>query len=391
MILAFRVRPPFYWLLAGNDGKLVQSGVAASLEELPAEKKIEQRIGILPGDWVTIHQLDLPVKNKKLLEQAIPNALEPDLASDIAELHFVLLRWVKGKSATVAVFARDVVQSALDRCNEAGLAPDSLTPEYFLLPLKQPGSATLALSPDGGVLIRNGPDSGFLLDASALDLWVADLAETGAILHPVSEQIAGMIPPQVGVSVEVWPIGDVPADWMKRQPLNKLANVLPPEYQDRRRQGAGKWPWLMLAASVLLWLGIDLVEYIHLDRTNARINRQMERVFHQMFPDVKRIELGKIRFQAKSEIGKRMGGAEDSGYFTLLDAVAKAARGSRATIQSIDYRKGEMVLYVKLPDYALAERLKQRFDQDRRVQVELIPSGSGDNQVTARYKLRLAS
>ena len=391
MILAFSVAAPHYWLLAGNDGKLARSGIAGSLEELPADKKIEQRIGILPGGWVTIHQLDLPVKSKKLLEQAIPNALEPDLASDIADLHFVPLRWVKGKSVTVAVVGRDDIQQVLNQCNEAGLAPDSLTPEYFLLPLKQPGSVTLASSPGNSVLVRNGPDSGFLLDKSLLEQWVSGLAESGSILHPVNEQIANLIPAQVGVSVEVWPIGDSPQDWMKIQPVNKLANVLPVEYQEKANRGAGKWPWLLLAASVLLWLGTDVVEYVHLNRTNANIDRQMESVFHQMFPDVKHIEFGKIRFQAKSEIAKRMGGANDGGYFTLLDAVAKASRGSRATIQSIDYRKGEMVLYVKLPDYALAERLKQRFDQDRRVQVELIPSGSGDNQVTARYKLKLAS
>jgi len=65
MILAFSVAAPHYWLLAGNDGKLARSGIAGSLEELPADKKIEQRIGILPGGWVTIHQLDLPVKSKK--------------------------------------------------------------------------------------------------------------------------------------------------------------------------------------------------------------------------------------------------------------------------------------------------------------------------------------
>jgi len=390
MILVFSTAAPHYWVLTGNDGKFVQSGVADALSGLPDDRKIEQRIGVLPGDRVTIHQLDIPAKNKKLLMQAIPNVLEPDLASDIAELYFVLLRWIKGKSVTVAVVSREDIQQVLDELNEAGLKIDHLTPEYCLLPLKEKGSFTLALAPHGGVLVRSGPYSGFVLDEALVGQWVKGLADSRTELNLVNDELSALIPPQVGVGTSAWPVGSSPADWIKKQPIAKLPDVLPDEVR-QKKQRSGKWLWLPLAASILLWLGVDAVEYVHLNRLNHRIEKQMTDTFRAMFPGVKRIELGRIRFQAKTEIAKRQGVSHDSGYFLLLDAVAKASRGSRATIQSIDYRKGEMVLYVKLPDYALADRLKQRFDQDRRVKVELIPSGSGDNEVTARYKLRVAS
>lgn len=390
MILVFSIEAPRHWVLAGNDGKLVRSGVVEDFRDLPNDKNIERRTGILPGDRVTIHQLDIPAKNRKLLEQAIPNALEPELAADIADLYFIPLTWIKGKRVTVAVIAKRDLDDVLSELDDAGLSVDGLTPEYFLLPLKEPGSYTLAYSPQGGgLLARTGPETGLLLDKAWLDRWLGSLADSDAQLFLINDELADRISPQMGAVASVWSIGSSYADWLKYQPVGKLPNILPKEFRKKVR-GGGRWAWMLLAASVALWLGVDTVEYFHLNRLNTRLDQQLSRTFREMFPDVKRIELGKIRFQAKSEIAKRQGAVSDGEYFTLLDAVSTAVRGSRASIQSIDYRKGEMVLYVTLPDYALADRLKQRFDQDRRVKAELVPSGtSGNNAVTARYKLRL--
>jgi general secretion pathway protein L len=160
-------------------------------------------------------------------------------------------------------------------------------------------------------------------------------------------------------------------------------------------EGGASPSGLMKAAAVLFGIGIasrvgvDLHDHYVLHNQNAELEREIVRVFHEAFPDVRRIV--NPRLQMEQRINQLRGSTVDAGALqAMLSVLAAAIPGTNATLDEIAFRGDSLLVTCTTADFAGLDRLKARFSEHGNVRVELMSSGSRDNKVSARFRLQLA-
>ncbi len=390
MIVYFAVEPPHRWVRLDRNGAVQDSGVAENLDDLARAGQTARMVGVVSGEYVNIRTVDLPARTRSKAAAAIPYALEDALASDVDELEFAILEWHSGRSATVAVVARALMETWTATLHNASVQVDALVPDFFCLPSHPQTLYTIARSADGSVRVR-GPDAtAFALDAYALELWWDELNNENAAVAVNDPDIARQLMEKGATAVSEWNIGTDFTEWLShgQQPareINLLQGKFQPEPQRRWGHGYKVAAGLLLAA-VLVRIGADAYDYVALDTRNRELDREIERVFRETFPAVTRVV--NPRVQMEQRVRALKSGTVDAGEFPfLLSAVARAISTSQANLEELTYRDGELVISCTTKGFAGLDRLKQSFERDDRVQVELLSSGSRDNRVNGRIKI----
>jgi type II secretion system protein L len=108
------------WLVCDADGAL-GSERRDALETIAAECAGRPIIGLLPGAVVLATRAALPRASRNKRLQALPYALEDQLAADPETLHFALGRERDDGSCEVEIVARELIESVLARCRSAEL------------------------------------------------------------------------------------------------------------------------------------------------------------------------------------------------------------------------------------------------------------------------------
>jgi len=108
MKLFIRLEAPYEWVRV-NAAKVEAFGEVASMSEYPLSEDYAV-IGVVPGEWVTAHNVSLPAKSRKQFNVALPYALEEAISEDVDNMHFSCRDWKVGEASTVLVVAKDKMQ-----------------------------------------------------------------------------------------------------------------------------------------------------------------------------------------------------------------------------------------------------------------------------------------
>lgn len=108
------------WIACNADGA-IGSERRDALETIAAESAGRPIIGLLPGAAVVATRAMLPRASRSKRLQALPYALEEQLAADPESLHFALGAERDDGSCEVEIVARDLLDGVLDRCRSANL------------------------------------------------------------------------------------------------------------------------------------------------------------------------------------------------------------------------------------------------------------------------------
>ena len=76
------------YVVANEKGEIKDSIKHGNLNDISDQEKNNTVIIMLPGEEILSKSLILPIKSYAKLKQAIPFALEDDIASDIDDCHF---------------------------------------------------------------------------------------------------------------------------------------------------------------------------------------------------------------------------------------------------------------------------------------------------------------
>src|SRR5262245_22060475 len=113
------------WMVADGAGRAVvppQEGMLADAARFAGGRRV---CVLVPGADVLRAQAELPLRGGAKLQQAVPYALEEQLADDIEELHFAVGRRPSDSSRTpVAVVSRKLMDEWLAALRGAGLEPE---------------------------------------------------------------------------------------------------------------------------------------------------------------------------------------------------------------------------------------------------------------------------
>ena len=338
----------------------------APLVEITRHATSRRVVVAIPGREVTLTQIRLPPRSRRQWAEAIPFALEEQVAGDLDTLHFASGNPNPKGEIPVAIIERASLERWLGILLEAGLHPDQLWPDLFLLPAPRL-SWNIARSTD--LLIR-GP--GFQGCAVAENLAPAilkrihrDLPET---VRP-HEILFWGDPTDPAVPLLETLAADLGCEWRMcdgfwyeeatRAPvqgLNLLQGTFAPGHQRRARWARWK-PVAQLAALVLaVALALLITERIHLASSAQAWKTRVHRIFHKLLPGQPYVS---PRAQIEQALRERSSGPV--GTLRFLTFLTRLSKNRPATIHllSMSYSTRAIKLHFTAPSLAAARIFEQ--------------------------------
>lgn len=141
------------WTLANGHPIIAERGGPATM--------------LVPTEQVRLLAVDLPLPNRAKRLEALPFAIEDQVAEPMESLHLVLGAELSPKKYLVGVVAQEVMAGWTAIAESAGLGHAAIVPDALALP--RPGEGEWAVSlTRGRALVRSGEGIGFAVPAALL-------------------------------------------------------------------------------------------------------------------------------------------------------------------------------------------------------------------------------
>lgn len=373
------------WLALGRDGRVL-SGPQAGF---PAERA-DDTVVLLPAQDVLLLRAPRVAKQRRQLEQAIPYAIEDQLAAPVEQQHVALSDRTGGDGVLVAVVARTRIEDWLATLAQAGVAPDRAIPESVLLPVQD----RPVLFVDGRRATLRYADSGVLAgDVAELPAWLALLQQDGtapgALRWIGDASAAASLPPGWTADFEPCP---APLRWLAARLGEGIdPDLLQGDYAARRRNDDARrvWRWAagLAAVAVLAAFAQAGIEQWQLRERNVAQRATMESLLREAMPGVIRIVDPKAQLAAEHA---RLGaGARAGSSLALLATIAPVLAGSTAySIDALDYRANIVELTVRTSDVGRLDALREALAALPAVQAEVTSAVPGSGGVEGKLRIR---
>jgi general secretion pathway protein L len=391
----------YLWAQATQNGELLATG-ASEFNQLPTADSV---VVFAPTTSLLLTQAHIPTRQWQRLLQAVPYALEDDLAADVDTLHFAVAPSRSGETqVAVAALSCDTLQQWLDSLHPLKitlLLPDVLAVPYVA------ESWSLMLLPDQ-LLIRTGYYQGFALELEQLSIALPlALAEqennppqslmlycNSADSHPELIQQLKMLNIPLTVQV-VQP--NVTALWAAFPVKMPTFNLLQGNYRQNTSHPLLTWrPWRMTAALMglmfIAYLGTEWQGYQRQKNYHQQLSQEIETLYKNTFPDAQRIVNPRVQMEQQlQQLQASYGQQQTQTYFlpwlVQLSPFIKSISGFLLT--RLEYRNNQLELQLELASFEALEALKQQWQQ-RNMQVEVASAASNRQQrVEARLILRM--
>lgn len=394
---------------AGNPEATVRQGSLAEARDFVHQRRV---VCAIPGTDVYLSHVNLPSsRSRRKLQQAVPFALEDDLAEDLDDLQFAL-----GKEQTViasgsedppsqslvnlpvAVINKDRLRNYLDRLDEAGIKPHVITPDVLAVPY-QDHEWSICID-EKNALIHTRPQAGFACDLENLPFLLE------AALNPDSGQEA--VPSQIRIwnhNGAVAPLNldhEIQVDWVEPDslPVATLArgykkdhyiNLLQGEFSYQQEYGKLLKPWqlpaALLLALVIVLFTSNIIEYQRLKNQQAELKQTMVDLYQQAFPDARNIPQPRAQMEAKlKEVGDASN--SESPFLKLLNYVAaEISTNPQIQINSLNFNGSRLDLELSVPELATLDSLKQRLDQHTDIATQLQSASTEGDKVSGHLRI----
>jgi general secretion pathway protein L len=399
------------WLLCDADGKSLSAQESGTLAQAAALAPGRRVVVLIPAGEVLTLEAALPAKAGAKLLQAVPFALEEQLAEDVENLHFAIgVRNADGRTP-VAVIARRTLDAHLAALAAANLVPQALHSESMLIAavpgqivalidgddvhLRVPGAPalTLPVAPLGeaidlalqgaqgqGVLAPTSDVLGFNVVATPGD-WERHAAEVEAVRGRFAR-----------VNAQLLPQGVLP--WLAQQlPLAAPINLLQGQHAPRTAQGVDLSRWRVAAALgavlVLLHVGARTTEIVRLGRARAGVEAALVDAARPILGQS--ASAGTARKAIEARLASvRAGSGAGGSFLPALAALAQArAQVPGAKLATLSFQGGAVDAKFSTEDPASLERIGAALRQGG-WQADLAGSSSNGRSFEGRIKLRSA-
>lgn len=394
---------PASWLIIDGNGARsgsLQNGPIADALGLAQGRRT---VIVLPASEVTLAEPDLPpVRGAARLAQAVPFALEENLASDLENLHFAVGTRNPAASATpVAIVARSTLERWRAAWDAAGIHPEAAYAESSLVPAAP--NATVLVLDEGSLHVKRPGEVAFALDALALD-GALELA-LGAADDEVGEHVTfyaaadeyeankdtieALRTRTATLQVKLLPDGALPL-FAAQLPSTKPVNLLQGTYSapSTWQTGFRQWrvPAALAVATLLVFLGAQGFQLWQLSQANKRLDAEIVQTFNSILPGQPVVD---PRAQIQGVLARAGGG-----HGALLPAVSllaqAVAQAPSARVEGLNFRGGVLELRVIAPNVETLDGIRQMMSS-RGAQVELQSTTPRENSVEGRLHVRLGA
>ncbi len=356
------------WAVSDDNGRLTSGVSINTLSEVASRVEGRRVTLVLPADDVLLAETVIPGGSLARAQQAIPFALEEQVADDVDSLHFALGSKGRDDNYPVAVIGRQVMDAVTAQCQEAGLRPTQIVPETLALPQLEGSSpdirAWTALLDEDQAVVRLGGHKGFATDPGMAGIMLegarAELTDDViASLVIFRTDTAGTLNVPESVELEMRPCDHRLALYASGLSTSTHINLLQGDYNPKKNfdRTWKPWRWSMALAACLCavllvgqWLDVR-----QLDRQEAVLDAQISDAFSQALPDTR---MQRPKRQIQSALSKLENGNADGFTSRLSQIAASLATQPQTNIKTIGYRNGRFDLDLNTDDVPTLDALK---------------------------------
>ncbi|MFZ5536864.1 MAG: type II secretion system protein GspL [Pseudomonadota bacterium] len=349
------------WVLE-QEGR-IQKGESA-WADLPRPPEATRIRLLLPGDGVTHAAVRLAARSAKLIAQALPYALEEQLAEDVEQLSIAHGPRDGTGLVQARVVRRDVLERLLERLRGQGLEPQAAYSELDALPPPEHGWVTLDWA---GLRLARGAGG----EALALE---------PELLAP----LLGDAP------VQTIPVQDHPLIWL-HQHLNEARAIDLLGHDQREDVLERLRPWRVpagiAALALLLHGGLMGLETHRLNQERAAMQAEIERIAREAAPEVRRWVNPVVQLRQLATGGTAA--PAESGMLDLLAKLAPAlAARPEIKLGNLRFQGGTLEAQLSAAEGGSLEALLETLRKPQGVSAELAEQRVEDGQATARLRLK---
>ena len=392
---------PASWLIVDRNG--ARSGPVHTGPLADALSLVENRstVLLLPGSDVALAEPELPLRGGTRLAQAVPFALEEQLASEVETMHFAVGARSAGASGTpVAFVARNVLDRWQAACEAAGIHPDAAYADTTAVPVS-PGACTMLLD-EGMLYVRRANAVPYALDANplaaALDLALGDVTEAagnavffaGAFEYETQrDTIEGLRSRTATLQVKLLPDGALPmlaAQVVSEPGVNLLQGPYAARSSLSARLREWRLPAALAAATALVFLASQGLSIWKLGQAEKKLDAEIAAIFSSAMPGQKAVD---PRAQMQGVLGSR--GAAGGALLPAVSALASAiAQAPQAKVESMSFRGNALELRLTAPTVEALDSIKQAMSQGG-LSAELQSATPRGQIVEGRLQVRLGA
>jgi len=387
MKIYLRLEAPFEWVRVSGQ-KVEAFGEVASLGEYPIGDD-DELYGVVSGEWVTTHRVNLPAKSRKQFNAALPYALEESISEDVENMHFVCPNWKAGEECNVLAVAVEKMREWQALANSNRLPIERLIPDYALVPFHDAAECSIALS-DDSVLANHQDGHGVSIDREFMEVWLMDVPMTSTIAVNDEALTEQMIQGHPDRDFRHWPFGNKMAHWLEYLPSSSI-DLWADKYRPRVTK-QGKHPFMlpiaMALCAIVIKMGYDSYRYFALHSEIKAVSEQSQSLLTEHFPMFDDVPQGQERQMMEQAIA-RMGGPDKSkSVHSSLAEVAAVLSRQNITLSNIVFRNDELVITCLVNDFSQVDMLAKQFNQRPKLEAALQSSSSDDGQIVASYTIR---
>lgn len=390
------------WIFSSQNGKINTPLNSGTLTELIEKNKnsvlsVSKIICIIAAKNIHLSYQNIPAKNKQRALQAIPFALEEQLAEDIDLLHFATGQADKN-IYPVAAIKHETVEALLNKLSEYNIKPHALYVDINCLQKSNNSwnvlhhADEISIDQHKNSIINTDLDL-FSVSINQLlqQLDTADLPETIHIWSD-GETEELVLPDEISESIQVIkheyktsPIGL----FSKSLTDNGLINLLQGPYKVISRSSNSWKVWkaaaILSAIAITLELFSGVIVLNDLEIENKLISTEINRLYKKSFPQSKRIVNARVQMENKLKQLRKSKGKTSSSFIDLLAASsAIIQQTNNLTIQAINFSNNRLELQFTIDKLSNVESLKNQLNQLPNIKSEILSSSSESKSVNAK-------
>ncbi len=408
---------PAEWVVVDNTGARISDPGSGSLNQASVLTENRKVVVLVPATRVLRLSADIPLKSAAKIRQALPFALEEQLAGDVEAQHFACDKRNDSGLIPVAVVAIDLMDDWLEKLAENDIRADAVYAE-------SDGIATVPATisvyvDDDSVIIRDTAGQITVADAASmsivLDLLLeqqtADLddeeedEEDDVSVAPVNlliyckadvherhqESWERLRMRAENLDIKILAEGALPR-MAGEVVVNRGVNLLQGKYARKVELGAHWKHWqpaaTLLAAFVLLVLIFQGASYFQLSRQEAALDQAADSVLRATFNNLG--EVGDPWNELSSRLGTTSPEAIVSGpgFVEALEALSIAfAETPGIKMQTLSFRSGIVDVQLVAPNVEALDQLRALISGPGKFTAEIQSANPKDDAVEGRMQI----
>lgn len=304
----------------------------------------------LDGRGVNSLSLDMALQSPALMRQAIPYALEDQIATDIEQAHFAYSKTDEVGKIQVYIIEKALMRFVHELCHRLQLKPIMAVPDYLLLPYFEKSWTLYGDSKK--LLVRDSFYSGYAVDLDYAE-WMFNLKFNEFTSTKITEFTMPSIHlyhtqefPTLELNIPELNLQSQTGSFTEFLPnslhqLKKSCDLLQGEFYFAGELSLNVKYWLLGLASVALFLvigfGTTVFNYFYLNHSLQSLNQQIQTNYFAIFPDATSVQSPELRIEQKLAGLKNQSG--DQGFLDQFAQIGKLLTTVKSTeIKSIDYQ-----------------------------------------------------